>query len=502
MTGNSRESTVNNEFRLDMNSMIRALLHDWWMILTAGFVGMVLAYMVANITYVPEYTTSMTFIVSSKDSTGTLSNLSAASSMAETFGEVLNSNLLKKRVKEELNLSQMPGDIETSVVEGTNLMTLSVKASSADLSFKIMKSVLNNYSAITEHVLDNVVLNVLQNPRIPKSVSNPLSTRDMMKKSALVGMALMTGLLVLLEYFRDTVKNEQEVEEKLDTKLLVTIYHEKKYKTLRAKISRKKKGLLITDPMNSFLFVENYKKLRTKLMYKTGSGPDKKKVILVTSVMENEGKSTVAVNLALTLAQKSDRVLLIEGDMRRPAVYKILQKKIEVQQEIGEYINGKISLKTMLQKDEESGLMLMLGSRSYSNSTEMVSGEAMKKLIETARDIADYIIIDSPPSSFMADAEIMAEYADISILVVRQGMADAKAINDIIDILENGHSELMGCVYNDVKTGIFSGRKSWGDFRYGGYYKYGHYYGYGNTVYEKNSYEPRDSKGSKSSNYE
>ena len=126
----------------------------------------------------------------------------------------------------------------------------------------------------------------------------------------------------------------------------------------------------------------------------------------------------------------------------------------------------------------------------------------MKKLIETARDIADYIIIDSPPSSFMADAEIMAEYADISILVVRQGMADAKAINDIIDILENGHSELMGCVYNDVKTGIFSGRKSWGDFRYGGYYKYGHYYGYGNTVYEKNSYEPRDSKGSKSSNYE
>ena len=93
---------------------------------------------------------------------------------------------------------------------------------------------------------------------------------------------------------------------------------------------------------------------------------------------------------------------------------------------------------------------------------------------------ADYIVIDSPPTSLMVDAEILAEYADVSILVVRQGMASAGSINDTIDVLENGHSEFLGCIYNDVKTGIFSGKRALG--LYGGYQYIYEKYGYGKIL--------------------
>ena len=98
--------------------------------------------------------------------------------------------------------------------------------------------------------------------------------------------------------------------------------------------------------------------------------------------------------------------------------------------------------------------------------------------MKAVRTLADYVVIDSPPTSLMADAEVLAEYADVSLLVVRQGMAGTRAINDAIDILDGGHSELLGCIYNDVKTGIFSGKRSRGNYAYGSY-KYGGKYGYG-----------------------
>lgn len=487
MQGNSKNTLQNSENPIDIYSILRALVKDWWMILTAGILGAMIAYVMVGSAYTPSYTSSMTFIVSSKGGTNTLSDLNAANEMTETFSEVLNSRLLKKKVQQELNLGYLPGKISTTVVEGTNLMTLKVSAPSPEHAFKIMKSVLNNYTEITDYVLSTVVLDVLEAPQVPLRPSNPINARDMMEKYAFIAMALMVLLLALIDYLKDDIKNVKEVENKLDTKMFAAVYHETKNKSLKSKFKKKsKKGLLITDPTSSFMFVETYKKIRTKLMYKT---KDKKgKTILVTSVMENEGKSTVAVNIALALAQKSGKVVLIEGDMRRPAVYKILENKLNKNQELGEYLNGNIPVDHLLHYDEKSGLYLLIGSKHYEDSTEMISGETMQRLIRGIQKIADYIVIDSPPTSLMADAEILAEYADASLLVVRQGMASARSINDTIDMLESGNSELLGCIYNAVKTGVFTGRRILKKYGYGGYkYGYGRYgkYGYGRYGYGK-----------------
>ena len=495
MQENSKKVVSNYELPLDVYSMLRALIKDWWMIITAGLVGLIIAYIMAGVAYEPSYTSSMTFIVSSKGSTNNLSDLTAANEMAETFSEVLNSRLLKKRVQEELNLSYLPGTIQTSVVAETNLMTLKVSAPSPEHAFKIMKSVLNNYSEITEYVLSNVVLDVLEAPQVPSEPSNPISAKWLMRKYALAGMVMMAIFLVLIDYLKDDVKNEKEVEQKLDTKLLGTIYHEVKNKTLKTKIQRAKKGLSVADPTRSFLFVENYKKLRTKIIYKLKQR--KGKIILITSVMENEGKSTVAANIALTLAQKSDKVVLLDGDIRRPAIYKILQQKPSKEQEIGEFLKGKTEIGKVLKFDQNNGLYLLIGSKHYSNSTELVSGERFRGMLKAVSKFADYVVIDSPPTSLMADAEIMAEYADVSVLVVRQSTSPVKMINDTIDMLEESNSELLGCIYNDVKTRVFSGKRTYGGSGYYGYggYKYGYgRYGYGKYGYGGYGYGKRERK--------
>jgi capsular exopolysaccharide synthesis family protein len=211
--------------------------------------------------------------------------------------------------------------------------------------------------------------------------------------------------------------------------------------------------------------------MRAKFEYKASQ--QNSNVLLVTSVLENEGKSTIAVNLALALMQKSKNVLLIDADFAKPSIHKILQKDVRENQEIGEFIIKKSDMKDALTFDENSGLYLLIGSRLYKNSTELIAREDFRKLISITKKKMDYIIIDAPPITASADAEILADIADVSLLVVKQSTAKAKDINDAIDILSKSNSKLLGCVFNNVRNAVFSHQLG-----YGHKYSYKNYYGY------------------------
>lgn len=124
-------------------------------------------------------------------------------------------------------MNSFPGTATAEVVEETNLLVLSVQADSPEMAFRLNKAIMNNYSVVTDQLMGNIVLDVLQNPTIPSEPVNEFKPASLMKKTFLVTAAGLCALIAVISFMKDTVRKPKEVAKKLDAKLLETIYHEK-----------------------------------------------------------------------------------------------------------------------------------------------------------------------------------------------------------------------------------------------------------------------------------
>lgn len=466
---------------IDLFTLVQDILRNWWAIILGALAGAMLCYVVANVQYVPEYTTTATFVVGSKDSNYGYSNLSATYSMAQTFEKVLKSNVMKKIICENLEMDELDAKISTEVMEGTNLLTLSVTADTAKDSIDIIRTIMDHYTEVSIYTVGSAVLNVLEEPKMPYASANPLDARAQAKKGFLAGAAICVALFGLLSVMKNSVKQEKEIEKKLDARSLGAISFEYKYKTLRDVLKHKKSAALIDNPLAGFAFVESYKKLASKVEYQMAKG--ERKVLVVTSVSENEGKSTVAANLAISLADQGKKVILIDGDIRRPSQFLIFDQKVEDKNELGEFLKGSGTVSDILMKGERPRLFFLGGRNCYSSSTELLYSERFPMLLDGCRKSADYVIIDTPPAGLLGDAQVCAQYADAVLMVVKQNYMLAEDINDILDDFRDNHTKILGVVLNGVKTFASVADNSIGRY-YGKYGQYGHYGQYGK--YNKN----------------
>lgn len=215
--------------------------------------------------------------------------------------------------------------------------------------------------------------------------------------------------------------------------------------------------------------MEAYKKLAAKVDYQMSK--EKGQVLVVTSVSENEGKSTVAANLALSLVEQSKKVLLVDGDLRRPSQFLLFGENPSEKEEFGEFLKSG-QLEDILKKSKIPNLYLVLGRNCYSSSTEILRSKRLAGFLKHCRNYMDYIIIDSPPAGLIGDAETLAVYSDAVLLVTKQNMMFTEDINDVLDGFRQHHSKVLGVVLNSVRS--FSGIPGSGHYSYG-YGAYGNY---------------------------
>ena len=175
-----------------------------------------------------------------------------------------------------------------------------------------------------------------------------------MKMAFLATGALLVLLFGVLSYMKDTVKAEEEIEKKLDARSLGKIIYESKYKSLRDLLKRQKNALLVNQPLAGFGFVESYRKFVSRVEYRMEK--HESKVVIVTSVSENEGKSTVAANLAISLAERDKKVILIDGDLRRPSQFLILGLKPDEKSELGEFLKGQGQMQNLMRRTDVKGV--------------------------------------------------------------------------------------------------------------------------------------------------
>lgn len=447
--------------------LLQRLFRDVLLIVAAGLIAVMLALTAIQNLYQPQYTASATLAVSVKSSSysSVLSNLSVSAEIADTFTQLFESNMFGDVAASQMGVSSLPGTLTATVLPDTNLLVLQVTADSPADAFQTLKIMLENYDSVSEHVFQNVLLRELDSPTVPQSPSNPVNQGKILKMAFLAGAAAMIVVLLVIAVCADTVQTSVGLRQKVDAPLFATLHHEAKNKTLRTKLKRANKGLLVTMPVASFRFTEEVYKLGTKVTYAAEDGG--KKVFLVTSVAENEGKSTVAANIAISLAERGKKVLLIDADMHKPAQYKIFSHRPG--KEVGEVIRGTAECKPDYL--EQYPLYVFFGTQTNYDAAERFNSPGMKKMMDWAREKMDYVIIDGSPAGLFSDVESLADLADASLLVVRQDGISARYINDTVDRLNQCKAELLGCIFNDVRSLPFSNDN----------YGYGYHYGYGHS---------------------
>lgn len=451
---------------------MKDLLRNIIFILMAAAAGALVMGSVMDLRYKPEYTSSATLAVMARGGSGnSYSNLSTASSMADVLSAVFQSSVMKTEIVKAAGEEAENARISASLITQTNLIVLKVTADNPEMTYSVIQTVLENYHSVSDYVFSNAVIEVIANPSIPMWPSNMVNTRKYKMLGAAAGGLAAIALFVLCTLFRRTAKSVNESKRKIEGKCIGIIGHEVKNRTLRTRLRNVNKGLLITNPTAGFSFVEEFHQLAVRVDYQMSKNG--KKVLLVNSVAENEGKTTVAANLALALAKRNKKVVLMDLDLRKPAQYKLFDLHEFEEDGLLDYLKGKPKEKNLFRQDKRNHLLQVFNRESSGSAMGLIENGRLEKLLKDSRELVDFVILDASPFSVGTDAQRINELCDASLLVVRQDMAQIPDINDTVEMLQEGKSEFLGYVLNDFDNRLGSG------YGYGyGYGRYGQYKNY------------------------
>ena len=468
----------------DLYSIALDVAKEWLTILLLTISAGILAYILLIHFHPLDYATAATMVVTNTNEdantatyTGSdvFENLNYGADSASRLKNILVSKELKDKVAKELGLKQFQGKTSAQTLGESNLLEITVRAASPYISYKEAEAILKNYTDFSGDLVGGTELTVLERPKVQEKPEHPLENLKYAILFAGLVFVLVCTLFGFMSYMRDTVRNSSEVESKVDAKLLATIMHEKKHRRGKRRIGGEKASILITDPVTSFRYTEDMRKLAARISNEMAE--HNQKVLLVSSAMENEGKSTVAANIALAMSQINKRVVLVDMDFRKPSMFKILNMQNAEFEELGMRINSMArndavdfdqEIQTLLCKVPGTELSVILNRKAVPQVVEKYM-ETLSGILDALKKKADYIILDTAPISLVSDAEELAVLADTSIIVIRQHWIEAREINDTIDAL-GGRKRMLGCVFNNARKTSLTGSAAGYGYGYGGQY--------------------------------
>jgi len=393
-------------------------------------------------------------------------NERTAEVMADTFPSILTSSLLQRRVMEELGVSSVPS-MSISATAQSSILTLKVQDTDPQRAYDALNAVIKCYPEVAEFVIGSTVLVLLDESGLPTAPVNAPAYQSQMMKGAVLGGGIWCVLVAALTLLKNTIHNEEELRRTLNTPCLGQVPS--------VKLTRKMPRPLMHKLKKNTGFAESIRLLRLRV--EKAMEEEEKKVLLISSAIPGEGKTTIAVNLAVSLAQKGKEVLLIDCDLRNPSVMGMLGAKNhspEKGNHLVDYLKGRIKVMDAILPTEISHLSVIPGGPGGKAETAaLLSQERMGRMIQAARNMYDFVILDTPPCSLLADASELAELAEAGLMVIRQDYAGREQIVDGVQRLADGRLPLIGCAFNNVRRSI-SGSYGYG-YGYGGYGAYGSY---------------------------
>jgi capsular exopolysaccharide synthesis family protein len=313
------------------------------------------------------------------------------------------------------------------------------------------------------------IIDAAKPPQIP--------TRPNKQVNILVGIFLGLGLGIAisfaLEFLDDTVKTPEDLD-KLQLPLLGSIPAVKIAEVARRlKQEGRPYSVEELDRLESKLVThfsprspvsEAYRSLRTNIQF-LNHNPSKK-VLMISSAATKEGKSTVLANLGVTVANTGARVLLVDADMRHPTLHDFLG--VDATPGLSDILRGTITLDQAVRRTDVENLSIVTSGEHPANPSEIAASNAVKDLLDEARQKYDFVLVDSPPLMAVADGLVLASRVDGTLLVVASGFVSPQEVSHAISLLRNAGAPFLGVILNglDIKK------------IYGSYYYHFHYYHY------------------------
>lgn len=218
-----------------------------------------------------------------------------------------------------------------------------------------------------------------------------------------------------------------------------------------------------------FAYAEAYKTLRTNLSFASISRQYKK--IIITSAIPNEGKSTVAINLAITLAEGGARVLLVDCDLRNPTLRRPMRVRPDFNVGLTALLTGNATLEECVFTQQKMKCDVLLAGTTPPNPVELLSSPQMEQLLNQLSERYDYIICDAPPVSVVTDAAALSRFCDGVILVVRQKTSTRDQVWQAKRNLDAVQANIIGTILSCYD--ISNDTQAVNPY-YGGYYHYGY----------------------------
>lgn len=300
--------------------------------------------------------------------------------------------------------------------------------------------------------------------------------------AAAVGLMLAIGLVFLVEYLDDSLRSPEQVSQIVDAPVVGVVARMNGHTKSKANGNGRERSLLAAEQPRSPI-VEAFRTLRTNIQFSSVDVPVRS--LLVTSAGPVEGKSTVSSNLAVVMAQAGLRVVLVDGDLRRPSVHKIfgIANRLGVTDAM---LQASAQWDTVAQATQITNLSIIPTGSLPPNPSEILSSDRFRQFLDRLTNLYDMVIVDSPPLLAVTDAAIIGRSTNGVILVVDTGSTRAAALAQAKQQLERVSARLLGVVMNKFAVGRGG---------YAGYYQYYQYHYYGSGSSNNNGQSPSNGNG-------
>ena len=456
---------------LSVSCLIQAVRKELWMVVLAALTLAMSVSLFFSWFHTPMYSGSMTYAVMSRRTSYTSGyNYNSAKEVASLLSEMMSTDMVRKQINaHDSKLQHFNGTITAEQVGATNFVVITVRDSSPERVFLALQATTEVCPRLMEYVANNSLIQVIRNPQVGASPVNNVNVRKLSVLAGIAGAGLMIFLLGWFQISRETIQTRSGARRMLAAPIIAAIPKEQS-RTVKSKVKKGKKPLQVFAPTTSFAYTEQINAVCSRMEHEASTRGSK--IFLFTGVGENEGKTTVAGNVAAALAIMGKRVALVDCDLRNPSLHGFFDKAYTAELPLNEMLAQPFSRESLLQcmqMHKKLKLFMLFPKTQDKRCAELLSGRTMEQLLLQLR-VFDYVILDTPPIGYFSDAEALAEKADASILVVRQNTTPAPDINDHIDVLRGVKANFLGVVLNRMTASFTEG--------YGYGYGYGHY-GYG-----------------------